>query len=222
MARHIHIHVSTKDAGNFEESKHPRADNGQFGKGSGGGAKPAAKTAPAAKKAADPAKMQSTLATINKRLAAGNLTSASKEELTAKRNRIKIEMEKGRLSKSETKEGDVGHEELTKYGKINTNTAAGRSLASGLLKQATTKPSSQAPQAAPTDHSAGAKRAQQEAQKATGPSKQDWSQASKYYSMAHSEASSENPDKGTIREAEAKARYHEARAQGKPIEMPDY
>lgn len=28
--------------------------------------------------------------------------------------------------------------------------------------------------------------------------------------------------KGTIREAEAKARYHEARAQGKPIEMPDY
>lgn len=50
MARHIHIHVSTKDAGNWEESKHPRADNGQFGKGSGGGAKPAAKKAPAAKK----------------------------------------------------------------------------------------------------------------------------------------------------------------------------
>lgn len=120
MARHIHIHVSTKDAGNWEENKHPRADNGQFGKGSGGGAKPAAKTAPAAKKAADPAKMQSTLATINKRLAAGNLTSASKEELTAKRNRIKIEMEKGRLSKSEPKEGDVGHEELTKYGKYLT------------------------------------------------------------------------------------------------------
>lgn len=44
MARHIHIHVSTKDAGNWEENKHPRADNGQFGKGSGGGAKPSGPT----------------------------------------------------------------------------------------------------------------------------------------------------------------------------------
>ncbi len=38
MAKHVHIHIhrgSTADAG-FEESKHPRADNGQFGKGSGG------------------------------------------------------------------------------------------------------------------------------------------------------------------------------------------
>lgn len=73
MARHIHIHIATKDAGNFEESKHPRAENGQFGKGSGGGAKPAAKKAPAAK-----------------------------------------------TTKSEPKEGDVGHEELTKYGKYLT------------------------------------------------------------------------------------------------------
>lgn len=50
MAKHIHIHLPARiagkgrDAGEFEESKHPRAQNGQFGSG-GGGAKPAAKGA---------------------------------------------------------------------------------------------------------------------------------------------------------------------------------
>ena len=52
MAKHIHIHLPARiagkgrDAGEFEESKHPRAANGQFGSGGGGGgggAKPAAK-----------------------------------------------------------------------------------------------------------------------------------------------------------------------------------
>lgn len=41
MSKTIHIHVHhkpTRDAGEWEESKHPRAENGQFGKGSGGGA----------------------------------------------------------------------------------------------------------------------------------------------------------------------------------------
>jgi len=43
---HIHIHrAKTSDAG-WDESKHKRADNGQFGSG-GGGAKPAAKKASA-------------------------------------------------------------------------------------------------------------------------------------------------------------------------------
>lgn len=38
MARHIHIHldpVRTVDSGNWDESKHPRASNGQFGTGGG-------------------------------------------------------------------------------------------------------------------------------------------------------------------------------------------
>lgn len=47
MGKTIHIHVhQTRDAGEWEESKHPRAENGQFGKGSGGGT-PAKKSAPA-------------------------------------------------------------------------------------------------------------------------------------------------------------------------------
>lgn len=49
MAKTIHIHLHstpTRDAGNWEEGKHPRAENGQFGKGSGGGAA-AKKSAPA-------------------------------------------------------------------------------------------------------------------------------------------------------------------------------
>lgn len=55
MAKHIHIHLparqsgktAVRDAGEFEESKHPRAQNGQFGSGGGGsgGAKSAAKKA---------------------------------------------------------------------------------------------------------------------------------------------------------------------------------
>ena len=38
MAKHIYIHIGgrTMDAGKFEEGKHPRADNGQFGAGGGG------------------------------------------------------------------------------------------------------------------------------------------------------------------------------------------
>lgn len=42
MAKHIHIHIHkpTKDAGAWEESKHKRAANGQFGSGGGGGTKP--------------------------------------------------------------------------------------------------------------------------------------------------------------------------------------
>lgn len=45
--------TKTGDAGNWEESKHPRADNGQFGKGGGGGGptKPAGKSASTAKRA---------------------------------------------------------------------------------------------------------------------------------------------------------------------------
>ena len=35
MARHFHTHI-TVDAGAFEESKHPRAANGQFGHLGGG------------------------------------------------------------------------------------------------------------------------------------------------------------------------------------------
>jgi len=49
MSKSIHIHVHTRDAGEFKESDHPRAKNGQFGSGGGGGgggsAKPAAKSA---------------------------------------------------------------------------------------------------------------------------------------------------------------------------------
>lgn len=46
MAKHIHISLGPKvraittDSPDWDESKHPRADNGQFGKGSGGGTKP--------------------------------------------------------------------------------------------------------------------------------------------------------------------------------------
>jgi hypothetical protein len=41
MSKHIHIHVPTgsvsvTDSGDWEESKHPRAENGQFGAGGGG------------------------------------------------------------------------------------------------------------------------------------------------------------------------------------------
>lgn len=53
MAKTIHIHLHSKpthDAGSWEEGKHPRAENGQFGKGSGGGAA-AKKSAPAKKPA---------------------------------------------------------------------------------------------------------------------------------------------------------------------------
>lgn len=64
MGKTIHIHVhQTRDAGEWEESKHPRAENGQFGKGSGNGTKPlpgagnlALKERQAAKKAASEAK----------------------------------------------------------------------------------------------------------------------------------------------------------------------
>ena len=55
MTKTIHIHIhSAKTTDAWEESKHPRADNGQFGKGGGGAkasAKPAAKSAPTAKPA---------------------------------------------------------------------------------------------------------------------------------------------------------------------------
>lgn len=56
MAKHIHIHLGkgaritgsrTLDSGNWDESKHKRADNGQFGSG-GGGKKPDPKSTPAA------------------------------------------------------------------------------------------------------------------------------------------------------------------------------
>lgn len=52
MAKHVHIFLGPKiravttDSPDWEESKHPRADNGQFGKGSGGSKKPAAKSTP--------------------------------------------------------------------------------------------------------------------------------------------------------------------------------
>lgn len=54
MSKTIHIHIHRAKTGdNWEESKHKRASNGQFGSGGGGGAtaKPAAKSAPAAKPA---------------------------------------------------------------------------------------------------------------------------------------------------------------------------
>lgn len=42
MTKQVHIHIyRTKAADAFEESKHPRAANGQFGSGGGGGAKKA-------------------------------------------------------------------------------------------------------------------------------------------------------------------------------------
>lgn len=53
MARHIHIHFA--DAGDFDEAKHKRAGNGQFGSGGGGAAKPAAKTITKTEGAAKPA-----------------------------------------------------------------------------------------------------------------------------------------------------------------------
>lgn len=59
MAKHIHIHLApgmrvtgarTGDAGNWDESKHKRADDGKFGSGGGGKAAPA-KSAPSKSKA---------------------------------------------------------------------------------------------------------------------------------------------------------------------------
>lgn len=61
MSKTIHIHLHrqpvTRDSGNWEESKHPRAENGQFGKGSGG-AKPAAKKSAPAKGSSKPLHVQ--------------------------------------------------------------------------------------------------------------------------------------------------------------------
>lgn len=59
MAKHIHIHIhraATRDR--WEETKHPRADDGKFGSGTG-----SAKTAPKAKVAATPSKKGPELAT---------------------------------------------------------------------------------------------------------------------------------------------------------------
>ena len=36
MARHLHIHLHTRDAGAWNESDHPRAGNGEFGSGGTG------------------------------------------------------------------------------------------------------------------------------------------------------------------------------------------
>lgn len=50
MARHVHIHLGgtpTRDA-EWEEGKHPRADNGKFGHGAGGAKPPEKGKAPAA------------------------------------------------------------------------------------------------------------------------------------------------------------------------------
>ncbi|MBN9359820.1 hypothetical protein [Herbaspirillum huttiense] len=38
MARHIHVHFYTGDAGEWKEGDHPRAENGQFGSGGAGAA----------------------------------------------------------------------------------------------------------------------------------------------------------------------------------------
>lgn len=38
MARHIHVHFYTGDAGEWKEGDHPRAENGQFGTGGTGAA----------------------------------------------------------------------------------------------------------------------------------------------------------------------------------------
>jgi len=48
----IHIHLKVRDAGEFKESEHPRAANGQFGAGGGSGGSAAPKTSPAEKTAA--------------------------------------------------------------------------------------------------------------------------------------------------------------------------
>lgn len=37
MRRQVHVHVYTGDSGHWEENKHPRAPDGKFGSGSGGG-----------------------------------------------------------------------------------------------------------------------------------------------------------------------------------------
>jgi hypothetical protein len=49
MARHVHIHVHTRDDATFE-GQHPRGEGGKFGEGSHGSAAPE-EPAPAAKKA---------------------------------------------------------------------------------------------------------------------------------------------------------------------------
>lgn len=60
MAKHIHLHLApgmrvtgtrTGDAGNWDESKHKRADDGKFGSGGGSAKAAPAKSAPAKSKA---------------------------------------------------------------------------------------------------------------------------------------------------------------------------
>lgn len=75
---HIHLHSTpTRDAGNWEESKHPRAENGQFGKGSGGGAA-AKKSAPAKKPA--PSSRQAELREMGSPRATGHVKAPTQRQ----------------------------------------------------------------------------------------------------------------------------------------------
>lgn len=106
MAKHIHIHIHkpTKDAGAWEESKHKRAENGQFG--SGGGASSPIKPNPAAAAPSfaksDAAKKASRLATQSTQGGSGDPhtlhTAASKahaeaaEEAKARGDRVNAQV----------------------------------------------------------------------------------------------------------------------------------
>jgi hypothetical protein len=72
---------------NWEESKHPRAANGQFGSG-GGGAKASPRPVTANERK-EPGQVRSdVISTINKRLASGTLSAESKKELLEKKARL--------------------------------------------------------------------------------------------------------------------------------------
>lgn len=88
MTKTIHIHIhSAKTTDAWEESKHPRADNGQFGKG-GGGAKASPRPVTANERK-EPGQVRSdVISTINKRLASGTLSAESKKELLEKKARL--------------------------------------------------------------------------------------------------------------------------------------
>lgn len=88
MTKTIHIHIhSAKTADAWEESKHPRAANGQFGSG-GGGAKASPRPVTATERK-EPGQVRSdVIGTINKRLASGTLSAESKKELLEKKARL--------------------------------------------------------------------------------------------------------------------------------------
>lgn len=84
MTKTIHIHIhSAKTTDAWEESKHPRADNGQFGKG-GGGAKASAKPAAQSMTLREvPAKPKQRSNAKTESYSWGKLTSVSNPSITA-------------------------------------------------------------------------------------------------------------------------------------------